>query len=65
MVTSTKIDIHMLVTTRPVAHSGRFVCIPNCDGEFGIDTGQPMVTSNGMSNHLSDHHKAYFTYIKM
>ena len=43
VVTSTKIDIFMLVTTRPVAHSGRFVCIPNCVGEFGMYTGQPLV----------------------
>ena len=56
VVTSTKIDIFMLVSTRPVAHSA------SCVGEFGMDNGQPMVTSNGMSNHLSDHHKAYYTY---
>ena len=65
MVTSTKIDSFMLVTTRPVAHSGQFVCIPSCVGEFGMYTGQPLVTSSGMSNHLSDHHKVYYTYIKM
>ena len=59
VVTSTKIDIFWLVTTRPIAHSGRFVCIPKCAGEFGTDTGQTLVTSFGMSNHLSDHHKAY------
>ena len=46
VVTSTKIDIFMLVTTRPVAHSGRFVCILSCVGEFDMDTGQPMVTSS-------------------
>ena len=63
MVTSIKIDIFMLVITRPIAHSGRCVCIPNCVGEFVTDTGQPLVTSNMMSNHLSDHHKAYYTYI--
>ena len=56
MVTSIKIDIFLLVTTRPIAHSGGFVCIPNCVGEFGTDTGQPLVTSNVVSNHLSDHH---------
>ena len=39
MVTSIKIDIFLLVTTRPIAHSGQFVCIPNCVGEFGKDTG--------------------------
>ena len=65
VVTSIKIDIFLLVTTRPIAHSGRFVCIPNCVGEFGTDTGQPLVTSNVMSNHLSYHHKAYYTYIEM
>ena len=36
-----------------------------CVGEFGTGTGQPLVTSNGMSNHLSFHHKAYYTYIEM
>ena len=46
MVTSIKIDFFFLVTTRPIAHSGQFVCIPNCVGEFGTDTGQPLVTSN-------------------
>ena len=65
VVTSIKFDIFMLVTTRPIAHSRRFVCIPHCVGEFGTDTGQPLVTSNGMSNHLSYHHKAYYTYIEM
>ena len=39
MVTSIKIDIFVLVTTRPIEHSGGFVCIPNCVGEFGTDTG--------------------------
>ena len=48
-----------------IAHSGWFVCIPNCVGELGTDTGHPLVTSNVMSNHLSDHHKAYCTYIEM
>ena len=62
VVTSIKIDIFWLVTTRPIAHSGRFVCIPNCVGEFGTDTGQPLVTSNGMSNHLSYHQK-YISHI--
>ena len=65
MVTSIKIDIFLLVTTRPIAHSEQFVCIPNCVGEFGTDTGQPLVTSNVMSNHLRYHHKAYYTYIEM
>ena len=45
--------------------SGRFICIPKCVGEFYTDTGQPLVTSNVMSNHPSDHHKAYYTYIEM
>ena len=65
MVTSIKIDIFFLVTTRPIAHSGGFVCIPNCVGEFGTDTGQLLVTSSVMSNHLSYHHKAHYTYIEM
>ena len=65
MVTSIKIDIFLLVTTRPMAHSGRFVCIPNCVGEFDTDSGQPLATSNVVSNHLSDHHKAYYTYIEI
>ena len=67
VVTSIKIDIFLLVTTRPIAHSGRFGCIQNCVGEFGRDTGQPLVTINVVSNHLSDHHKAYYTksYIEM
>ena len=65
VVTSIKIDIIWLVTTRPVAHSGRFGCIPNCVGEFGTDTGQPLVTSNVMSDHLSYHQKVYYTYIEM
>ena len=36
------------VTTRPISHSGRCVCIRNCVGEFGMDTGQPLVISNRM-----------------
>ena len=63
VVTSIKIDIFLLVTTRPIAHSIRFVSIRICVGEFGTDTGQPLVTSNVVSNHLSNHHKAYYTYI--
>ena len=59
VVTSIKIDIFSLVTTRPRAHSGRFVCIQNCFGKFGMDTGQPLVTNNVMSNHLRDYHKTY------
>ena len=65
VVTSIKIDIFLLVTTRPIAHSGWFVCIRNCVGEFGTDTWQPLVTSNVMSNHLSYDHKAYYTNIEM
>ena len=65
VVTSIKIDIFWLVTTRPIAHPGRFACIPNCAGEFGTGTGQPLVTTNVMSNHLRYHHKAYYTYIDM
>ena len=65
VVTSIKIDIFWLVTTRPITHSGRFAYIRKCIGEFSTDTGQPLVTSNTMSNHLSDHHKVYYTYIEM
>ena len=65
MVTSIKIGIFWLVTTRPIAHPGRFACVIICVGEFGTDTGQPLVTSNMMSNHLSYHHMAYYTYIEM
>ena len=65
VVTSIKIDIFLLVTTRPIAHSGRFVCIRNFVGVFGSDTGQPLVTSNWMSNHLSGRHYTHYTYIEM
>ena len=65
MATSIKNDIFWLVTTRPIEHPGRFACIPNCVGEFTTDTGQPLVTSNLMSNHLSMHHKTYYAYIEM
>ena len=65
MVTSIKIDIFWLVTTRPIPHPRRFACIQNCVGEFGTGIGQPLVTSNVMSNHLSYHHKAYYTHIEM
>ena len=65
MVTSIKIDIFVLVTMRPIAHSGGFVCIQNRVDEFVTDTRHPLVTSNVVSNHLSDHHKAYYTYIEM
>ena len=46
VVTSEKIDISLLVTTRLIAHSGQSEFFPNCVGEFGMDTGQPLVTSN-------------------
>ena len=65
MVTSIKIDIFRLVTTMPIAHPKRFACIPNCVGEFVTGTGHPLVTSKVMSNHLSYHHKAYYTHIEM
>ena len=65
VVTSIKIDIFWLVTTRPIAHPGRFAYVRNCVGEFGTDTGQPLVISNVMSSHLSYQHKAYYTYIEM
>ena len=65
MVTSLKTDMFLLVTTRPIEHLGRFVCIRNCVGEFDTDIGQPLVTSNVISNHLSYHQKVYYTYIEM
>ena len=65
MVTSIIIDIFWLVTTKPVEHSGRFLYTHNCVVEFSTDTGQPLVTSNVVSNRLSDHHKVYYTYIEM
>ena len=65
VVTRKKNDIFMLVTTRPMTHSGRFVCIQNCVGKLGTDTGQLIVTSNGMSYPLSDNHKAYYTCIEI
>ena len=65
MVTSIKMDIFWLVTTRTIAHPGRFACIQNCVGEFGTGTGQPLATSNVVSNHPSYHHKAHYTYIEM
>ena len=39
VVTRIKLDIFVLVTTRPIAHSGQCVCMRNCIGEFGMDTG--------------------------
>ena len=65
MVTSIKMDIFWLVTTRPIVHPGWFACIQTCIGEFRTGTGQPLVTSKMMSNHLSYHHKAYYTYFEM
>ena len=48
VVTRKNFNINLLVTTRLIAHSGRCVCISKCVGEFGMDTGQPLVTSKGM-----------------
>ena len=48
VMTMQKFDIFLLVTTRPIAHSGQCVCIQNCVGELVIDTGHLLVTSNGM-----------------
>ena len=62
-MTRRKIDIFVLVTTRPIPYSGQCVCMRNCVGVFGMDTGQPLVTSNRMGNYLKDHHKVYYTYI--
>ena len=45
VVTSIKISFFLIVTTRTVANSGRFVYIQICVGEFGKDAGQPLVTS--------------------
>ena len=39
VVTRIKLDNFVLVTTRPIAHLGQRVCIPDCVGEFGMDTG--------------------------
>ena len=39
VVTTQKIDIFMLVTTRHIAHSGQSECLQNCVGEFSTDTG--------------------------
>ena len=35
VVTTQKIDIFWLVTTRLIAHSGQSECVRNCVGEFG------------------------------
>ena len=48
VVTTQTFDIFLLVTTRPIAHLERCVCIRNCVGELVMDTGQPLVTTNGM-----------------
>ena len=39
VVTTQKIDIFLLVTTRLIVHSGPSECFQNCVGEFGMDTG--------------------------
>ena len=39
VVTTQKIDIFWLVTTRLIAHSGQSKCLRNCVGEIGMDTG--------------------------
>ena len=38
VVTTQKIDIFLLVTTRLIAHSGQSECFPNCVGELGMGT---------------------------
>ena len=38
VVTTQKIDIFWLVTTRFIAHSGQSECLRNRVGEFGMDT---------------------------
>ena len=45
LVTRQKIDIFLLVTTRLIVYSGQSEFFPTCVGEFGMDTGQPLVTS--------------------
>ena len=58
VVTTQKIDIFWIVTTRLIAHLGQSECLRNCVGEFVMDTRQPLVTSQEISNCLGDHHKA-------
>ena len=38
VVTTQKIDIFWIVTTRLIAHSGQSECLRNCVGELGMDT---------------------------
>ena len=38
VVTTQKINIFLLVTTRLIAHSGQSECLRNCVGEFVMDT---------------------------
>ena len=38
VVTTQKIDIFWLVTTRLITHSGQSECFRNCVGELGMDT---------------------------
>ena len=53
VVTTQKIDIFWLnTTTRLITHSGQSECFRNCVGEFGMDTGYPLVTSVEFSNCL-------------
>ena len=39
VVTTQKIDIFWLVTTRLIAHSRQSECLRNCVVEFGMNTG--------------------------
>ena len=59
VVTRQKIDIILLVTRRLIAHSGQSEFFRNCVGEFGMDTGYPLVTSKQMSNCSGEHIKGY------
>ena len=40
--------ICLLITTRPIAHSGVCVCIRVCVDKFNMDPGHPLVTSSRM-----------------
>ena len=39
-IVDTMLTFVLLVTTRPVAHSGGCGCTRNCVGQFGMGTGQ-------------------------